>query len=151
MPLTNNSYCFGVSPALDQARPRSKPTILVAEDSTDSREMMQVLLEMKGYAVLSAADGVSAVDIALRNVPDLVLIDLQLPALDGLSVTRSLRSHHDLNDVPIVIVSGHDPARYRQAALDAGCCDYILKPIDFDKLDRVLNRVFAAKRRPHAI
>src|SRR5262249_49108198 len=109
----------------DHARYRA--TILVAEDSTDSREMMQVLLEIKGYDVISAADGLRAVDLALEKLPDLVLLDLQLPGLDGLSVTKELRLHPELEAVPIVMVSGYDSARYREAADRAGCDDYLGK------------------------
>jgi DNA-binding response OmpR family regulator len=109
--------------------------------------MLQVLLEMKGYAVVSAADGYRAVEIAMRKVPDLILVDLQLPGLDGLSVAKELRRHPELQAVPIIIISGHDPAKYRTDALSAGCDDYLLKPIDFDRLDRILHeRIPAAVR-----
>ena len=117
-----------------------KPTILVAEDSADSREMMQVLLESKGYQVVSAENGIRALEVAIRNRPDLLLLDLELPRLDGLSVTKNLRLHPGFRQVPIVIISGHDPIRYRQTALDAGCDDYLLKPIDFDRLHDLLDR-----------
>jgi DNA-binding response OmpR family regulator len=120
----------------DRAR---KATILVAEDSADAREMMQVLLETKGYDVVSAGDGIGAVDVALHELPDLIMIDLELPYLDGLAVTRELRLHHETARVPIIIVSGHDPSRYRNAALTAGCDDYLLKPVDFDRLDKILH------------
>ncbi|PYS73988.1 MAG: hypothetical protein DMF73_04490 [Acidobacteria bacterium] len=86
-----------------------RPTILVAEDSADSREMMQLLLETKGYQVIAADDGMHAVEVALSSRPDLVLLDLELPKLDGLSVTRELRLHPTLTEVPIIILSGHDP------------------------------------------
>lgn len=129
------------------AFPCAKRTILVAEDSLDSREMLQVLLEMKGYAVVSAADGLRAVEVALQKVPDLILLDLQLPGLDGLSVAKELRLHPELRAVPVIIISGHDPARYRTEALRAGCDDYLLKPIDFDRLDQILHeRIPAAFR-----
>ena len=121
------------------AFPCPKRTILVAEDSSDSREMLQVLLEMKGYAVVSAADGHRAIEVAVQELPDLILIDLQLPGLDGLSVARELRLHPELRAVPIIIISGHDPVKYRKAALSAGCDDYLLKPIDFDRLDQILH------------
>jgi CheY-like chemotaxis protein len=122
-----------------RAFPCPKRTILVAEDSLDSREMLQVLLELKGYAVVSAADGHRAVEVAVREVPDLILIDLQLPGLDGLSVARELRFHPELQAVPIIIISGHDPAKYRTEALSAGCDEYLLKPIDFERLDQILH------------
>jgi len=117
-----------------------KPTILVAEDSDDSREMMQVLLETRGYQVVSAENGIRAMEVAIRSQPDALLLDLELPKLDGLAVTRNLRLHPRFRRVPIIIVSGHDPNRYRQAALDAGCNDYLLKPISFDRLNELLDR-----------
>lgn len=120
---------------------RPRPTILIAEDSADSLEMMRTLLGFKGYQVLSAQNGLEAVDLALANFPDLILIDLQLPKLDGLNVTRNLRRHPRLREVPIVVLSGYDPADHRQQAIDAGCTDYLLKPIDFEKLDAILNRI----------
>ena len=112
--------------------------ILIAEDSPDSREMMQVLLGSKGYDVISAECGLEAVEVALTKFPDLILLDLQLPDLDGLAVTRNLRLRPNFKEVPIVVVSGHDPCKYRQLALDAGCTDYLLKPIEFDQLDEIL-------------
>ncbi|HMH45232.1 MAG TPA: response regulator [Pyrinomonadaceae bacterium] len=127
-----------------------KPTILIAEDSADSREMMQLLLEMKGYQVVAADDGRHALEVALSRRPDCVLLDLELPKLDGLSVTRSLRSHLEFKDVPIVILSGHDPSRFRQDALDAGCDDYLLKPINFDSLHELLDRMIGHTRRPRS-
>ena len=117
---------------------KAKPLILVAEDSLDGREMMRTLLRLKGYDVVVAEDGVEAIDIALKNSPDLILIDLELPRLDGISVIRNIRRSTKLCDVPIIVVSGHDPSRYEAAALAAGCTDYLMKPIDFDRLDASL-------------
>ena len=118
--------------------PKSKPTILIAEDSPDSREMLQVLLGLKGYRVLAAADGERAVEVALESVPDLILLDLELPGRDGLSDARDLRHHSDFKNVPIIVLSGHDPMLHKQSAIDAGCTDYLLKPVDFEKLDKIL-------------
>lgn len=111
---------------------------MVAEDSEDGREMMRTLLRMKGYDVVVAEDGVQAIDLALKNSPDLIFIDVELPRLDGISVARNLRRSKALRNVPIVVVSGHDPRRYEAAALAAGCTEYLLKPIDFDRLDTIL-------------
>ena len=124
-----------------------QPTILIAEDSADAREMLQVLLETKGYQVITAENGIHAFEIAVRNRPDALLLDLSLPKLDGLSVTRNLRLNPNFKDVPIIIVSGHDPDRYRQQALDAGCDEYFLKPINFDRLQLVLDRMVPRERR----
>jgi CheY-like chemotaxis protein len=137
MPLTGKTQIPPTTPA--SAFPRPRRTILVAEDSADSREMMQVLLEMRGYDVISAGDGHLAVQVAVQQLPDLILIDLELPGLDGLSVAKELRLHPELKMVPIVIISGHDPSAYREAALGAGCDDYLLKPIDFNRLYEILH------------
>lgn len=117
---------------------KAKPLILIAEDSLDGREMMRTLLRMKGYDVVVAEDGVQAIDLALKNAPDLILIDLELPGLDGLSVIRNIRRNAKLCGVPIIIVSGHDPSRYEAAASAAGCTDYLMKPIDLERLDAIL-------------
>ncbi|HXT63166.1 MAG TPA: response regulator [Pyrinomonadaceae bacterium] len=117
---------------------KETPTVLIAEDSRDGREMLQVLLGLKGYAVLTVGDGKSAVEVALESLPDLILLDLELPGLDGLSVARKLRCHSNCEKVPIIILSGHDPMEHKQSALDAGCTDYLLKPVDFRKLDEIL-------------
>ena len=113
--------------------------------------MMQLLLETKGYQVIAAVDGMHAVEVALSSRPDLVLLDLELPKLDGLSVTRELRLHPTLTEVPIIILSGHDPSRFRQAALEAGCDDYLLKPIDFDRMQELLDRMIDGGRRPRSL
>ena len=117
---------------------KAKPLILIAEDSLDGREMMCTLLRMKGYDVVVAEDGVQAIDMALRNAPDLIFIDVELPRLDGITVARNLRHSKALRNVPIVVISGHDPRRYEAAALAAGCSDYLMKPIDFERLDAIL-------------
>jgi CheY-like chemotaxis protein len=127
----------GVS-ATATARAPVTQTILIAEDSNDGREMMRMLLGLKGYKVLSAENGVRAVEVALTGHPDLILLDLELPRLDGLGVVRILRSHREFRDTPIIIVSGHDPDGYRQPAIDAGSSDYLPKPIDFERLDAIL-------------
>jgi CheY-like chemotaxis protein len=122
----------------DATLARSKPKILVAEDNEDVRQMLRTLLEFKGYEVLEARNGNQAVDVALTAQPELILLDLQLPLMDGLEVTRELRAQANEIKVPIVILSGHEPATHRQAALAAGCNDYLLKPIDLAQLDRML-------------
>ena len=79
---------------------KAKPLILIAEDSLDGREMMRTLLRMKGYDVVVAEDGVQAIDLALKNAPDLILIDLELPRLDGLCVIRNIRRVSKLSGLP---------------------------------------------------
>ena len=134
-----------VPSSAERRLPSEPKKILVAEDNTDAREMLVLLLEIKGYEVISAGDGVCAVEAALNRLPDIVLLDLRLPRLDGLGVTRELRLHPEFHGVPIVIMSGYDPARYRQSALDAGCTDYWEKPLNFDQLDHVLHEIMPPK------
>jgi CheY-like chemotaxis protein len=124
-----------------------KPTILIAEDSADSREMMELLLQMKGYEVLAVGNGIQALEVAVKEKPDAILLDLQLPVMDGLSVTRNVRMHAALRNMPIIIISGHDPNSYRQLAIEAGCDDYLLKPVNFDSLQTVLDRLVPRDRR----
>ena len=115
------------------------PCILIAEDDEDSRIMMRALLEFKGYRVIEANDGPKTIEVALEEQPLLLLLDLELPRLNGLEVARHLRRRQGTQDLAIVILSGHDPAKYRITALAAGCDSYLSKPIDFDRLDEILS------------
>ena len=117
------------------------PTVMVVEEFEDNRFMMRRLLEMSGYRVLEAVNGEEAVELAHRERPQLILMDLSLPQLDGLAATRRIRQHPDMKDVPIVAVSAHDTADFHADALAAGCNDYVTKPIDFDQLEALLSRL----------
>ena len=123
---------------------RRSKLFLVVEDFEDSRFMMRRLLEMAGYNVLEASDGEQAVRMAVEARPTLILMDLSLPKLDGLSATRQIRQQKGLKKVPIVAVSAHDSPESRTEALDAGCNEYVTKPIDFDHLHALLRRFVAA-------
>jgi len=116
-------------------------TVLVVEDFEDNRFMMRRLLEMSGYRVIEAVNGQEAVDKAYAERPDLILMDLSLPHLDGLAATRRIRAYDGLGKVPIVAVSAHDTADFHADALAAGCNEYVTKPIDFDQLERLLSRL----------
>lgn len=111
--------------------------------------MMRRLLEMSGHNVIEATDGEQAVKIALQEHPDLILMDLSLPKLDGLAATRRIRARRDFKDVPIVAVSAHDGIESREAALEAGCNEYVTKPVDFDQLKTLIERFLLRKRRKH--
>jgi CheY-like chemotaxis protein len=119
---------------------RSNKLFLVVEDFEDSRFMMRRLLEMAGYNVLEASDGEQAVQMAVDSRPALILMDLSLPKLDGLSATRQIRQQKGLKRVPILAVSAHDSPESRNEALAAGCNEYVTKPIDFDQLHALLER-----------
>jgi CheY-like chemotaxis protein len=119
---------------------REKQLFLVVEDFEDSRFMMRRLLEMAGYDVVEASDGQQAVELAVRERPALILMDLSLPKLDGLAATRLIRQHKDASKIPIIAVSAHDSPESRSEALEAGCDEYVTKPIDFDQLYTLLKR-----------
>jgi len=103
--------------------------------------MMRRLLEMSGYRVVEAVNGEQAVETAQTERPDLILMDLSLPKLDGLAATRRIRQSDGLAEVPIVAVSAHDTSDFHADALAAGCDEYVTKPIDFDQLESLLKKL----------
>ena len=116
-------------------------TVLVVDDVADSRLVLSKLLLSKGYLVLEAADGAEAIRAAARWRPHLVLLDLNLPEMDGLEVARRLRGLPGMKDVPVVAVTAYHYYGIREAALEAGCDEYLAKPVDFDELMRVVGRL----------
>jgi CheY-like chemotaxis protein len=119
------------------------PTILLVEDYQETRTMLRTWLERRGYRLVEAGDGQEAVDLAPLAHPDLILMDLRLPELNGIAATRRLRQHADLKNVPVVVLSALDPAMFREAALSVGCVEYLTKPIDLDKLEELLVRLLS--------
>ena len=114
-------------------------TVLVVEDYADTRTMMKFLLQSFGFVVIEAADGQEAVEKAQINVPDLILMDLSLPVMDGLTATQTIRKFNGFGKIPIIAVTAYGNSYYRQA-IEAGCDDLINKPLDFDKLEPILNQ-----------
>jgi two-component system, cell cycle response regulator DivK len=111
-------------------------TILVAEDSADTRAVLCRVLASYGYRVVVAADGSEAVEVALRECPDLVVMDLNMPVMDGLAATERIRELRDkCGDMPIVAVTAFDTYGMREAAFEAGCTAYLLKPLVLDELE----------------
>lgn len=114
--------------------------VLLVEDFEDSRFSLSKLLEIEGYEVLEAADGAEAIDLAINAKPDLILMDLSLPVIDGLSATKQIRQHATMGQVPIIALSAHDLNEFQVKARDAGCTDYVTKPIDFNALITMLSK-----------
>jgi CheY-like chemotaxis protein len=105
-------------------------TILVIEDNLQNMYLMRFLLEGHGFAVLSATDGQEGIEMASRMRPDCILLDIQLPKLDGYGVAVALRADSKLNDIPIIAVTSYAMMGDREKALACGATDYIEKPID---------------------
>ena len=121
----------------------SGATILIVDDFEDTRLMMKLWLEKKGYRVVAAADGMEAVTLAQRESPDLIIMDLEMPKLNGLDATRRIREQEKMKNVPIIAVSAYGAEEFRGAALEAGCDEYISTPFVPDELAEVLNRLLA--------
>jgi CheY-like chemotaxis protein len=115
--------------------------VLLVEDTEDNRFMLKRLLEMSSYDVVEAVNGEEAVRMASSEHPDIILMDLSLPVVDGLGATRQIRSLPDMRQTPIIAVSAHDTADFHSEALAAGCNAYITKPIDFGELEDLVQRL----------
>jgi CheY-like chemotaxis protein len=130
---------------------RSRPLILVAEDYTDARELFQEFLELQGYDVIVARDGGQAVERARAELPDLVLMDISMPVLDGLDATRALKHDAATRDIPILAHSAHALVSDALAARAAGCDTVVPKPSApsamADKI-RAMLAASASKPRP---
>jgi len=118
----------------------SKPTVLIVEDDNDVRLGYQVLLRAHGYATCFAADAIMAVGQARTQKPDLILLDLGLPAGDGFMVLDRLRANTNLSVIPVIVVSARERRANEDRALQAGAVAYLQKPWDDDELLRLIRR-----------
>lgn len=112
----------------------SAPLILYIEDNLPNRELVKRVLEVEGYEVMEAANGQIGLTKAIQRPPDLILMDINLPEMDGYAVTAQLRTMSTLVNTPIVALTANVMRGDREKSLNAGCDGYIRKPIDIDKL-----------------
>ena len=119
---------------------RTGRTIMVVEDYDDTRMLLKYGLEGLGYSVLEASNGQEAVDIAGREHPDLILMDLDLPILDGIAATQRIRQQAEMENVPIVAVTAYPMSYTHVKAFAKGCNEYMPKPIDMSELAELVNR-----------
>ena len=122
------------------------PVVMLVEDFKDTREMMRRMLELRGCRVVEALNGQEAIELSQAGKLDLVLMDLNMPVLDGFTATMRIREYEPTRDVPVVAVTAYDTAESRAAAGAVGCCDYIVKPLDLERLSALLERLFASRR-----
>jgi CheY-like chemotaxis protein len=113
--------------------------ILVVEDNDMNRDMLSRRLSRKGFDVINAVDGQQGISLAIDEKPDLILMDMSLPVMDGWEATRLLKAKEQTRDIPIIGLSAHAMSGDREKALNAGCDDYETKPVDFEKLLEKIN------------
>jgi len=121
------------------------PKILLVEDFDDTRLMMRLWLQRKGYRVIEADTGEEAVTVAQREHPDLIIMDMMMPGMNGLDATQEIRQDQALRRTPIVAVSAYGVDEYRRLALDAGCNEYVSTPFDPVALAEIIASLLAAQ------
>ena len=121
-------------------------TILLVEDNEMNRDMLSRRLERAGYRVIVAVDGPRGIAAARAEAPDLVLMDMSLPEIDGWEATRHLKQDPATRDIPVIALTAHAMVSDRDRALEAGCDDYDTKPVDFARLLRKMTSILARER-----
>jgi CheY-like chemotaxis protein len=109
-------------------------TILIVEDNEMNRDMLSRRLERKGYSILIAVDGEMGIAVARASAPDLILMDMSLPVMDGWEATRRIKADEALKHIPVIALTAHAMANDCDKAFEAGCDDYDTKPIDLPRL-----------------
>lgn len=122
--------------------------VLVVEDSTSMRKMLEMMVKQLGFEVFGVGDGVEAVQEMLKRPPLLVLLDLELPTLDGIAVLNLLRKHTSLKDIPVIACTAHAERETVMRAIKAGVSDYICKPIDRRVLKEKVEKYLPAPEAP---
>jgi two-component system, cell cycle response regulator DivK len=110
------------------------PNILLVEDNEDNRDMLSRRLMRRGYEVVIAVDGQQGVDMALSEMPDLILMDMSLPILSGAEATQQIKANPATERIPVIALTAHAMAGDREKALEAGCNDYDTKPVELERL-----------------
>ena len=120
-----------------------RTVILVVDDVADNVAILSLDLQQIGYRVVTATNGEEAVSVASAIRPDLILMDISMPRLDGLAATRKIREIDTLREVPVIALTAFDTQGFKRAAYDAGVSGYLTKPIDFDRMHQLIGRLLA--------
>ncbi|MFN2511105.1 MAG: response regulator [Pyrinomonadaceae bacterium] len=129
-----------------EAQDEISPLVLVVDDSIDNLTMLSLDLQQNGYRVATATDGEEAVKIAAMVNPDLILMDLAMPGVDGLESTRQIRMSADLKDIPVIALTAFSTDGFRRAAHQTGFDGYLTKPVDFTRLHDLMRRLIGVAR-----
>ena len=124
----------------------SGPLVLLVEDYEDTRLMMRQQLELGGFRVVEASDGREAVERAEKQRPAVILMDLNMPVLDGFTAALRIREREETRGVPIVALTAYDTSEFRAAARAVGCSEYLPKPVAFDQLLSLVSRLSQRSR-----
>ena len=127
------------------AQPEEKSTILYVEDNPDNRLLVRRILHAENYKMLEATDAVEAIDLLKTTIPDLILMDINMPEMDGYTLTAKIRAMPGLGRVPILAVTANVMRGDKEKTLEAGCDGYIQKPLDIDQLTKEIEKFL--KRR----
>ena len=119
--------------------------ILLVEDNEMNRDMLSRRLQRKGYSILMAHDGEQGLAMACSEIPDLILMDISLPFIDGCEVTRRLKANPRTSHIPVIALTAHALLTDRDRAMDAGCDDYDTKPVDFARLTEKIENFLVKK------
>jgi CheY-like chemotaxis protein len=135
-------------PGFDESSRKAPPMepkflILVVDDSADNVAVISLDLQQQGYRVVTASNGEDAVAVATQTLPSLILMDINLPSLDGLGATRRIRETEGLRDVPIIAITAFGTEGFQRAAYDAGVAGYLTKPLDFDRMHLLIARLLS--------
>ncbi len=120
--------------------------VLVVDDTVDNLVIISLHLQQSGYRVVTATDGEEAIKVAALTHPDLILMDISMPGLDGLGATRKIREHPTLRPVPVIAVTAFTTEGFQRAAYDAGMEGYLTKPIDFERLNDLIRSLLPVKK-----
>ena len=129
---------------IEQPPIEPKFLILVVDDSADNLAMISLDLQQQNYRVVTASNGEDAITIAAQTTPNLILMDINLPALDGLAATRRIREIDALREVPVIALTAFGTEGFQRAAYDAGVEGYLTKPVDFDRMHQLIARLLSA-------
>jgi two-component system cell cycle response regulator DivK len=129
-----------------ELRKIAMPKILLVEDNEPNRDMLSRRLERKGHTVVCAHDGEQGHSLACSEAPDIILMDISLPLMNGWELTRLLKSHERTRHIPIIALTAHALVTDRVTALDAGCDDYDTKPVDFARLEKKIENLLLVKK-----
>lgn len=117
--------------------------ILVVDDSADNVALISLYLQQQGYRVVTASNGEDAIRVAAQMFPNLILMDISMPTLDGLGATRRIRENDSLREIPVIAVTAFGTEGFQRAAYDVGVSGYLTKPIDLDRMNLLIARLLS--------